>query len=73
MKKRYEAPTVEKIAFRYRDQIVVASGETETGSGGSGTGIKTPSFGQITSENWGQNGCKLHALEAVGMSFCDIA
>lgn len=26
MKKTYEAPSVEKIAFKYRDQIVVASG-----------------------------------------------
>ena len=29
MKKYYEAPSVEKIAFAYRDQVVVASpGET---------------------------------------------
>ena len=26
MKKTYEAPSVEKIAFMYRDQVVVASG-----------------------------------------------
>ena len=26
MKKVYEAPSVEKIAFMYRDQVVVASG-----------------------------------------------
>lgn len=26
MKKVYEAPAVEKIAFQYRDQVVVASG-----------------------------------------------
>ena len=26
MKKNYEPPTVEKIAFRYRDQVVAASG-----------------------------------------------
>jgi len=26
MKKNYEAPIVEKIAFQYRDQVVVASG-----------------------------------------------
>ena len=30
MKKTYEAPSVEKIAFRYRDQVVVASGGTYT-------------------------------------------
>ena len=28
MKKTYEAPSIEKIAFRYRDQVVVASGTT---------------------------------------------
>ncbi len=28
MKKTYEAPSVEKIAFMYRDQVVVASGGT---------------------------------------------
>ena len=27
MKKNYEAPIVEKIAFQYRDQVVVASGK----------------------------------------------
>lgn len=26
MKKTYESPSVEKIAFQYRDQVVVASG-----------------------------------------------
>ena len=26
MKKTYEAPSVEKIAFKYRDQVVAASG-----------------------------------------------
>jgi len=28
MKKTYETPSVEKIAFQYRDQVVVASGNT---------------------------------------------
>ena len=27
MKKAYEAPTVEKIAFQYRDQVVAASAQ----------------------------------------------
>lgn len=38
MKKLYEAPTVEKIKFNYRDQVVAASGENdpENISGGSG-------------------------------------
>lgn len=26
MKKTYEAPSIEKIAFQYRDQVVAASG-----------------------------------------------
>ena len=29
MKKLYEAPTVEKIRFNYRDQVVAASGANE--------------------------------------------
>lgn len=28
MKKTYETPSVEKIAFQYRDQVVVASGQS---------------------------------------------
>ena len=27
MKKTYEAPTVERVEFKYRDQVVVASGQ----------------------------------------------
>lgn len=34
MKKAYESPVAEKIAFNYRDQVVAASGGS---SGGSGT------------------------------------
>ena len=30
MKKLYETPTVEKIKFNYRDQVVAASGDTTT-------------------------------------------
>lgn len=30
MKKTYESPSVEKIAFQYRDQVVVASTPTLT-------------------------------------------
>ena len=30
MKKSYETPTVEKIAFQYRDQVVAASGDATT-------------------------------------------
>ena len=32
MKKFYETPAVEKIAFQYRDQVVVASGGINTSS-----------------------------------------
>ena len=47
MKKKYENPTIQKIAFSYRDQVVAASGNPlpdnaiNTGNnngGGSGTG-----------------------------------
>ena len=31
MKKAYETPSVEKITFRYRDQVVAASGTEATG------------------------------------------
>lgn len=35
MKKFYATPSVEKISFRYRDQIVAASGESNVTGGGS--------------------------------------
>ena len=44
MKKVYEAPAVEKIAFQYRDQVVVASGNNQwvnTGSKGCTDGNNT--------------------------------
>ena len=66
MKKEYITPTAEKIRFNYRDQVVAASGE-----GGGGT--SNPSFGSITRENWGSNGCKLYALEATGWNLCSYA
>ena len=43
MKKIYEAPTVEKIRFNYRDQVVAASGDvTSTGD----VAGNTPSTGE---------------------------
>ena len=33
MKKTYETPSIEKIAFQYRDQVVVASGRKCQASG----------------------------------------
>ena len=44
MKKSYETPSVEKIAFKYRDQVVVASG-----NGGSYT------CSQEIIHNWNSN------------------
>ena len=38
MKKVYEAPTAEKIAFRYRDQVVAASGVPVANADQSGDG-----------------------------------
>ena len=35
MKKTYSKPTAEKLAFKYRDQVVAASG----GNGGGGNGF----------------------------------
>lgn len=43
MKKLYEPPTVEKISFRYRDQVVAASGVQGTGAPDQGD---TPSTGE---------------------------
>ena len=67
MKKVYEKPTVEKISFRYRDQVVAASG----GGGTSTESPNNPSIGQLTSESWGQNGCKMYAFEAAGWGVCN--
>ena len=38
MKKNYEAPSVEKIEFNYRDQVVAASGLDNNWLGASNTG-----------------------------------
>lgn len=35
MKKIYEAPAADKIAFNYRDQVVAASGDNVTGGNGT--------------------------------------
>lgn len=70
MKKNYTTPTIEKIAFRYRDQVVAASGDG-AGNGGAGEVPSNPGFGQVTDANWNQNGCKLHMFEAAGWNVCD--
>ena len=41
MKKSYEPPSVEKIKFNYRDQVVAASGIVEPENGGSVSSDKT--------------------------------
>ena len=46
MKKTYETPSVEKIAFQYRDQVVAASG----GFGGKCTGYYN-NFGSTVGAN----------------------
>lgn len=64
MKKVYEAPTVEKIAFNYREQVVAASGG-ETDVPGN------PSIGGWTNTP-GASGCKWYVAEAIGQGWCDI-
>ena len=57
MKKTYDAPSVEKIAFRYRDQVVAASGSDPIAQGGN-----TPSVGeQILSR----------VLQGIGIDGCE--
>ena len=68
MKRTYTAPTVEKLSFCYRDHIGAASGDS---GNPADAGTSTPSFGSITSENWGSNGCKAYLLESAGWGFCD--
>ena len=59
MKKTYETPTVDKIAFRYRDQVVAASGTLNSGAPDQGN---TPSTGeQIIGR----------ILEGLGASICE--
>ena len=38
VKKTYESPIADKIAFNYRDQVVAASGDILLGGGGGNTG-----------------------------------
>lgn len=59
MKKTYETPTVDKIAFRYRDQVVAASGTLN--SGAPEWDGDNPSTGEVIigriAEGLGINGC----------------
>ena len=47
MKKTYEAPSIEKIAFQYRDQVVAASGG----------GTDTPIDEAQRMNGWGDTAC----------------
>lgn len=62
MKKPYSKPTAEKLAFRYRDQIVAAS--TDRGSG------ESPSVGTWYGSSRGGDGCRFYLVEALGWSVC---
>lgn len=58
MKKVYETPTVEKISFRYRDQVVAASGVPGTDALDQGDAPSTGEqiIGRIA-EDFGISGC----------------
>lgn len=58
MKKRYETPTIQKIAFNYRDQVVAASGIS---SGDN------PTVGERTIFS---AGCNVQLLIAFGYDIC---
>lgn len=55
MKKHYETPTVEKIQFDYREQVVAASG----GNGGG-------EFGRMIFSD----ACNIQSLIALGYDVC---
>ena len=64
MKKLYEAPTIEKIAFCYRDQVVAASG------GGEVTPTN-PTVGQYYgNQDRNTSGRKYYLVEALGWDLC---
>ena len=58
MKKTYETPSVEKIAFCYRDQVVVASGAITSCK----TVIETTHVWNVLAERDGVNGCDCKGL-----------
>jgi len=58
MKKAYETPSIEKVAFQYRDQVVVASGaagrcyaDWANDSSNSTSGCFTGYHGDLTGHN----------------------
>lgn len=50
MKKIYETPSVEKIKFNYRDQVVAASGDQENVTGSNGSQMILVTCGSGTDE-----------------------
>ena len=72
MKRVYETPMVEKLAFCYRDQVVAASGASGSASSDN-TITSTPSVGEYYgNEGWSIGGsCKLYGAEALDIGLCD--
>ena len=56
MKKAYETPMVEMIAFNYRDQVVAASGGTSSVLGDNSPTTGEQIIGRIM-EGFGVSGC----------------
>lgn len=67
MKKNYTSPTIEKIAFRYRDQVVAAS---------SGAPLTQDDYSNANNNIVGFQGdntlgqCKLHLFEVANYTIC---
>lgn len=70
MKKVYETPTVELIAFRYRDQVVAASADNGTGTSDP---VETPTQ---RINGWGDIACGIgefvdRAFDYAGWNICE--
>ncbi len=61
MKKTYETPCADKIAFNYRDQVVAASGDDISGGGTS-----SPTITILT----GNPTCDIRNVVAFGFDAC---
>lgn len=57
MKKSYETPTVEKISFRYRDQVVAASGVSPQVDDSISTGDRANQVVDYFLNGWGVSSC----------------
>lgn len=62
MKKTYNKPTAEKLAFKYRDQVVAASA--------AGQSESSPSVGDWYGSSRGGSGCKFYLVESLGLNLC---